>query len=127
MHVFFESDRTTAGLARWWIWQPRRDLEVIVTVAVGRSEQNVVVVIVVEERLRCLVWPARLFCRSWYHTMNLSSSVLLTSQFDSGPGWVRIQIGVTKMKWMSRASPILIQTYHQRRRRRRLHIQMRFA
>ena len=34
MNIFFKSDRTAVGFARWWIWQPRRDLEVIVTVAV---------------------------------------------------------------------------------------------
>ena len=87
MHILFESDRTTACFSRRWIGQPCREVEVMVTVTiiVVGGEQNVVVV-VAEKRLGCLVWPARLFCRSWYHTMNLSSSMLLTSQFDSGPG-----------------------------------------
>jgi hypothetical protein len=69
LYVFFKPNRTPAGFACGWIRQPRGDLDVIVTV-VGSAEQNVFVV-VAEERLVCLIWPARLFCRSWYHDMNL--------------------------------------------------------
>ena len=69
LYVFFEPNRAPARFARRWIRQPRGDLDVIVTVIVP-AEQNIFIG-AIEERLVCLIWPARLFCRSWYHNMNL--------------------------------------------------------